>query len=578
MTAPDNPQYMDRMTKLEKWAALGVDPYGQRTDDLASILAARKLHQGVTVTPHDGGETARVAGRIILLRSFGKLILLTIQDWTGRIQVGLAKQAMEPAFPQAKLLELGDIAWFEGKVGHTKTGEVTIWASAFGILSKALLPPPDKFHGLSDTELRYRQRYVDLFANPDSMDIFLFRSKIVGSIRDFLKARQFVEVETPLMQPIAGGAAARPFVTHHNTLDIDLFLRISPELYLKRLLVGGMERVFDINRNFRNEGIDTTHNPEFTMLECYQAYSDLAGMMELTESLVVRLVRERREDLRARAEDENPKPHAAGQSADLTLQFGERIINYTPPFERVNYAELFRQHVGVEMSDVEGVRRIAAGRGIHGLEAKEHDVVVGELFEQLAEPRLAESDRPIFLHDYPAALCPLTKRSRSNPQIAERFELYIAGMEVANAYTELNDPAVQEATFSKQLSGQKEEDSMARMDDDFINALRYGMPPAGGLGVGIDRLAMLLTNCTSIRDVILFPLLKPPANPPPTGPNRAALPPASPRTGAPEISEAQMEKDVAKLESDLAKVKATTTLRPIMFVLEQDGTLRVFDV
>jgi lysyl-tRNA synthetase class 2 len=495
MSTPENPQFRDRIARLEKWRALNIDPFGQRTDGIVPIAEARKLHKGVEVTPHDGGECARVAGRIVLFRDIGKLIFLTIQDSSARIQVGLAKQAFPETWNLAKLLELGDIAWFEGKVGHTKTSEVTIWGSGFGLLTKSLLPPPDKFHGLSDTETRYRQRYVDLFANPESMDVFLFRSRMIDSIRDFLKARRYVEVETPMMQSIAGGAAARPFVTHHNALDIDLFMRISPELYLKRLLVGGIERVFEINRNFRNEGIDTTHNPEFTMMEVYQAYSDLEGMMELTESLFVRLARERLESLNKGTEQ-------------LHVQFGERILDFTPPFERISYAAHFKEHVGVEMGDQAAVARIASDRGI-GTAGKEHDVIVGELFEQMAEPALAGHDRPVFLHDYPAALCPLTRRKPGNPHIAERFELYVAGMELANAYTELNDPFVQEETFSRQLSGQKEEDSMAKMDDDFINALRYGMPPAGGLGVGIDRLVMVLTNRQSIRDVVFFPLLRP---------------------------------------------------------------------
>ncbi len=544
MAAPDNPQYMDRFTRLEKWNALHIDPYGQRTDGLIPIEDARALHKGIDITPHDGAEPAKVAGRIVLLRDIGKLIFITIQDQTGRLQIGLAKQFFPDTWPHAKLLELGDIAWFEGKVGHTKTGEPTIWASGFGLLTKALLPPPDKFHGLSDTETRYRQRYVDLFANPDSLNVFLSRSKIIDSIRDFLKARKFIEVETPMMQSIAGGAAARPFITHHNALGIDLFMRISPELYLKRLLVGGIERVFEINRNFRNEGIDTTHNPEFTMIELYQAYSDLEGMMELTQSLLVRLAQERHSVL-------NP------QSSVLHLPYGDRILDFTPPFDRVSYAALFHEHVGVEMSDHEAVRRIASERGIHSAAGKEHDVIVGELFEQLAEPSLESRNRPTFLYDYPAALCPLTKRKPGSPNIAERFELYVAGMELANAYTELNDPVVQEATFSKQLAGQKEEDSMAKMDEDYINALRYGMPPAGGLGIGIDRLVMLMTNRQSIRDVVLFPLLKPIED---------------------EITEARMEQDVAKLEQDLSKVTAITTVRPMMFVLEPDGSLRIFDV
>jgi lysyl-tRNA synthetase class 2 len=552
MAAPDNPQYMDRFTRLEKWQALNIDPYGQRTDGLSPIQDARALHKGADITPHDGVDTAKVAGRIVLFREMGKLIFLTVQDWTGRIQIGLQKQHFAETWPQAKLLELGDIAWFEGKVGHTKTLEPTIWATGFGLLTKALLPPPDKFHGLSDTETRYRQRYVDLFANPDSLDVFLFRSKLIDSVRDFLKARRFIEVETPMMQAIPGGAAARPFITHHNALDIDLFMRISPELYLKRLLVGGIERVFEINRNFRNEGIDTTHNPEFTMIEVYQAYSDLEGMMELTESLVVRLAKERL------AETRNAKPETRNNAEGaLHLPFGERIIDYTPPFDRVSYAALFREHVGVEMTDTQAVLQKAVQRGIVHAASKEHDVIVGELFEQLAEPALDTRNRPTFLYDYPAALCPLTKRKRDNPNIAERFELYVAGMELANAYTELNDPVVQEATFSKQLAGQKEEDSMAKMDEDFIDALRYGMPPAGGLGIGIDRLVMLMTNRESIRDVVLFPLLKPHAG---------------------GISEAQMEQDVDKLVEGMAQVKAIAEVDPIIFVLEKDGSLRLFDV
>ena len=557
MPAPENPQFKDRVARLEKWKALGVDPFGQRTDGLMPLATARALHKGVDVTPHDGGEPAKVAGRIVLLRDTGKLIFIKIRDCTGDLQIGLSKGAfVDPdgsgtTWSKAKLLELADIAWFEGKVGHTKTGEVTIWASAFGLLSKALLPPPDKFHGLSDTELRYRQRYVDLFANPESMDTFLFRSKVVTSIRSFLADRNFIEVETPMMQAIPGGAAARPFITHHNTLDIDLFMRISPELYLKRLLVGGVERVFEINRNFRNEGIDTTHNPEFTMIEVYQAYSDLAGMMELTESLVLRLVKERKAAL--------PKTDAATPDSGFKLQYGDRIIDYTPPFDKVSYGDLFRKHVGVDMTDTPAVLNVAQARGIHDLKKKDHDIIVGELFEQLAEPSLKTSDRPIFLYDYPAALCPLTRRKPGDPRIAERFELYIAGMELANAYTELNDPFVQEATFSAQLAGaSEEEESFATMDEDYITALRHGMPPAGGLGIGIDRLVMLLTNKTSIRDVILFPLLKP---------------------DAAAIDERTMERDAAKLESDLARVRAVKgPNRPLMFVLDRDGTLRVFDV
>jgi lysyl-tRNA synthetase, class II len=493
----DNPQFKDRLARLEKWKAAGVDPFGGRIDGLKTSQEARDLH--TPDTPHDGGPTAKVAGRIVLLRDIGKLIFITISDWTEQIQIGLAKQFLENQWNQVKLLELGDIAWFSGKVGHTKTGEITIWADQFGIAAKALLPPPEKFHGLADTELRYRQRYLDMFANPDSMDVFLARSRIMQAIRSFLHQRNFVEVETPMMQAIPGGAAARPFITHHNALDIDLYLRISPELYLKRLLVGGMDRVFEINRNFRNEGIDTRHNPEFTMLELYQAYSDLAGMMELTQTLIVELVRDRLKAI---------KPDDASD-APLHLPFGQRIIDFTPPFERLSYSELFQRHMGVNMLDSAAVIACATQHHLDQINKKDHDVLIGELFARCVEPELSKLDKPIFVYDYPAGLCPLTRRKPGNEKIAERFELYIAGMELANAYTELNDPLEQQRTFSAQLAGLKPEDSMARMDDDFVTALCHGMPPAGGLGVGIDRLVMLLTNRTSIRDVVLFPLLKP---------------------------------------------------------------------
>ena len=496
MLQSDNPEFKFRLSRLEKWQAAGTDPFGSRIEALISASAARELH--TSETPHDGGTIAKVAGRITLLRDIGKLIFITITDWTGKIQIGLAKQFLAAHWEQAKLLELGDIAWFSGKVGHTKTGEITLWAEQFGLACKSLLPPPEKFHGLADTEARYRQRYLDLSANSESLDVFLTRSRIIQSIREFLSKRQFVEVETPMMQAIPGGAAARPFMTHHNALDIDLYMRISPELFLKRLLVGGMERVYEINRNFRNEGIDTRHNPEFTMMELYQAYSDLAGMMELTETLLASLAEARHTSLNL--------PAAA--DGKIKLPYGDRLIDFTRPFQRLAYSELFLQHVGVAMTDVHGVQQCAAQHGITDVAKTDHDVLVGMLFERLAEPRLNDLDQPVFVYDYPAGLCPLTRRKTGQPHLAERFELYIAGMELANAYTELNDPFVQHETFSAQLAGLKEEDSMARMDHDFITALCHGMPPAGGLGIGIDRLVMLLTSQTSIRDVVLFPLLK----------------------------------------------------------------------
>jgi lysyl-tRNA synthetase class 2 len=382
-----------------------------------------------------------------------------------------------------KLLELGDIIGASGGLGKTKTGEITIWADEVVLLSKSLMQPPEKWHGLADIDLRYRQRYVDLWANPDVMELFRKRSAILRTVREYLTGRGFMEVETPMMQTIAGGAAAKPFITHHNSLDMDLYLRIAPELFLKRLLVGGMEKVFEINRNFRNEGLSTRHNPEFTMLELYQAYADYNIMMDLTEELICLLVEK--------------------YCKENKTQFGEKSVDFARPWKRAKYAELLKEHAGCDIADMGGIRKKAESLKI---DHKNMDdaVVINEVFEQTVEEHL---NNPTFVIDYPAALCPLTKRKKDQPEIAERFEMYIAGMELANAYTELNDPAVQEENFRQQLRGQKE--TMATMDHDFVTALRYGMPPAGGLGIGIDRLIMILTGATSIRDVVLFPLLKP---------------------------------------------------------------------
>ena len=467
-----------RVQKLSRLRQLGADPYGGRFDGSESTESIRERFGDDTT-----GQRARCAGRVVLLRDIGKLIFITLRDSSGTIQLGLSKKVLSQHWDVAKLLELGDIIGAEGELGRTKTGELTIWTETVTILGKALLPPPEKFHGLADPELRYRQRYVDLCANPEVMQRFKTRSAIVAQVRSFLQQRGFVEVETPMMQSIAGGAAAKPFITHHNSLDIDLYLRIAPELFLKRLLVGGMEKVFEINRNFRNEGLSTRHNPEFTMLELYQAYADYNVMMDITEALVGTLVESHCESKR--------------------VNFGEVTVDFSHPWRRVSYSELLAEYAGCDIDDIAAVRKKA--RALEIAEAAMDDmVVVDKVFEAVVEKHLVN---PTFVLDYPAQLCPLTKPSRENPKFAERFELYIAGMETANAYTELNDPAVQEANFQMQLRGQTE--TMATMDDDFITALKYGMPPAGGLGIGIDRLIMLLTGATNIRDVILFPLLKP---------------------------------------------------------------------
>ncbi|MEJ2649699.1 MAG: lysine--tRNA ligase [Sedimentisphaerales bacterium] len=467
-----------RQEKLSQIEQLGIDPYGSRYE---SVEPAEEIKS--RFRDDDPNQKARSAGRIVLLRDIGKLIFITLRDCSGTIQVGLSKQLLSEQWQLAKLLDLGDMIGVSGQLGKTKTGEITIWADNLVFLSKCLLPPPEKFHGLADIDQRYRQRYVDLWANPEVMERFKKRSAILSLIREILTSKGFLEVETPMMQAIAGGAAARPFITHHNTLDMELFLRISPELFLKRLLVGGMERVFEVNRNFRNEGLSRQHNPEFTMLEAYQAYGDYTLMMELTEEIISTCA----------------KKYCSGTS----VQFDNNTIDFSVPWRRAKYADLLEEYAGCNIDDLEAVRKKA--RQLEIPEAAMDDVVViNEVFETTVEKQLIN---PTFVIDYPAQLCPLTKRKKDDPKYAERFELFIAGMELANAYTELNDPAVQEENFRIQLRGQEE--TMATMDHDFITALKYGMPPAGGLGIGIDRLVMVLTGATSIRDVILFPLLRP---------------------------------------------------------------------
>jgi lysyl-tRNA synthetase class 2 len=457
---------------------LGIEPYGGRYEGVEPAEDVKRRFKD-----DDPTQQAKCAGRIALLRDIGKLIFITLRDRSGTIQVGLSKKLLGEQWQLAKLLELGDMIGAAGQLGKTKTGEITIWADNIALLSKCLLPPPEKFHGLSDIDQRYRQRYVDLWANPEVMERFKKRSAIITTIRDVLKSKGFLEVETPMMQTIAGGAAAKPFITHHNSLDLDLFLRISPELFLKRLLVGGMERVFEVNRNFRNEGLSRRHNPEFTMLEVYQAYADYDVMMDLTEEVISLCV----------------EKYCSGKH----IQFGEFEIDFTRPWRRAKYAELLKEYGGCDIDDMEAVRAKAKKLDLDETDMDDA-VVVNEVFEATVEDNLIV---PTFVIDYPAALCPLAKRKKDNPKFAARFELFIARMELANAYTELNDPAEQYENFLTQLRGQEE--SLTKMDNDYVTALKYGMPPAGGLGIGIDRLIMVLTGAASIRDVVLFPLLRP---------------------------------------------------------------------
>ncbi len=473
----------ERLKKLEAIEALGLDPWGHRFDGHVAIAAARAkapTEPGVT------GEAVRVAGRLMLRNNKGKLKFYHLQDATGRIQLMVSKaDVSETQWKLIENLDLADIVGVDGTLRLTNTGEVTVFVQELTILGKSLAQPPEKFHGARDTEMLLRQRYLDLIYSEGVLPRMLKRTKILESIRDTLRAHKYLEVETPVLQAIAGGAAARPFVTHHNALDIPLYLRIALELYLKRLMVGGIERVFEIGRVFRNEGVDSTHNPEFTMLELYQAYGNYETMMDLTEAIVVNAVR--------------------AVSETSTIPWRGVTVDFASPWPRRKYAELFEQYAGCSMRDAEAVAAIARK---HGFETKgvHPDVVIQEVFETLVEPHL---EGPVFVIDYPASLCPLTKRKADDPNIAERFELYVRGMELANAYTELNDPRLQEQLFSTQLAGLPADESMARMDHDFIRALKVGMPAAGGMGLGIDRLVMLLTDSYSIRDVIFFPLLKP---------------------------------------------------------------------
>jgi lysyl-tRNA synthetase class 2 len=472
-----------RAEKLRRIEALGIDPWGSRFDGHLSV--AEILAKPCVPFDDQPTEKVRLAGRVVLRRIMGKVHFLHVADHTGRVQIMIGqKQVGDLGWNLAQELDLGDLVGAEGIFGRTRTGEATVRVESLTILAKSLEPHPDKHAGMQDEEFRLRHRYLDLIYTPEIMEIAKKRIKIVRTIRNYLDERGFMEVETPTLHAIAGGAAARPFETHHNALDMELFLRIALELHLKRLLVGGIERVYEIGRVFRNEGISRKHNPEFTMMELYQAYGDYRSMMDLTEGVIVACV------------------DAIG--GGRVRPWGEKSVDFNPPWQRAKYGDLFKEHVGAEMSDIEGVKQAATKFKVE-IGNKEHDVLVHELFEECVEDKLVG---PVFVYDYPAALCPLTKRQRGNPHLAERFELYVHGMELANAYTELNDPITQEATFRRQLVGLKEEDSMAKMDDDFIRALRHAMPPAGGLGVGIDRLVMLLTNTPTIRDVILFPLLR----------------------------------------------------------------------
>jgi lysyl-tRNA synthetase class 2 len=434
----------------------------------------------------------RLAGRIMSIRKFGKASFFHIQDRSGRLQVYAQKDRLgDEAYAFFQTLDVGDIVGIWGHLFRTRTKELTVEAQGIRLLTKGLRPLPEKWHGLADVEARYRQRYVDLMVNPEVRKAFETRSRVVRLLRRFFEDRDFLEVETPMMQPIPGGAAARPFITHHNALDLELYLRVAPELYLKRLLVGGFERVFELNRNFRNEGISVRHNPEFTMLEFYQAYATFEDLIQLTEELVVTLTQE--------------------IMGSLKVPYGGQTIDLTPPWRRLTIREAVAAHGGADFQEIatlDGLQDFAQKKGLPIELSAPYGNLLVQVFEEVAEAQLIQ---PTFITGYPIEVSPLARRNDKNPALVDRFELYIGGRELANAFSELNDPADQRGRFIEQMEARNAGDETANpIDEDYVRALEYGMPPAAGEGIGIDRLVMFLTDSPSIRDVILFPLLRPP--------------------------------------------------------------------
>ncbi len=481
-------QFQQRLEKIERLKALGASAYAKnyaRTHTAAQVNASFDALEA-------SGEKVSVAGRMKTVRKMGKASFADIYDDSGKIQAYFKVDNLgEQKYEIFKLIDIGDIIGVTGQVFKTRTGEITVVADDVTVLTKSLRELPEKFHGLRDVEIRYRQRYLDLIANPDVKKVFETRIGILRRAREFLHGRGFSEVETPMMQAVPGGASARPFITHHNALDIDLYLRVAPELYLKRLSVGGFERIFEINRNFRNEGISTKHNPEFTMLELYQAYTDYHGMMEITEALIA----------------------DAAQTVLGTTKatYQGKELDFTPPWKRISWLDSFKQFAGLEIdlnaADAAALGAVCKSRGIEFDPSSNAGQLMDKLFGELVEPHLVQ---PTFVFDYPTEISPLACQRDDNPLLTERFELFINSFEVANAFTELRDPMEQLRRLEHQQSLRDSGDAEAHpIDHDFVRALQYGFPPTGGLGIGIDRLVMLLTDSPSIRDVIFFPLLRP---------------------------------------------------------------------
>jgi len=486
-----NELIQQRVRKLEVLRKEGVDPF---PNDFRVTHTTSEIHQTYGSKSEEElksiGEHFCLAGRVMAIRDFGKASFVQIQDGKGRIQAYIQKNVVgDQAFKHFKSFDIGDLIGLEGKIFRTKTGELTLQADALRLLVKSLRPLPEKWHGLTDIEARYRQRYLDLIANPKAKEVFLTRIRAIQRIRDFFTRRGFMEVETPMLHPIPGGATAKPFKTHHNALDMDLYMRVAPELFLKRLVIGGLERIFEINRCFRNEGISTLHNPEFTMLEFYQAYATYEDMMAMTEELLCSMVQE--------------------IHGKLSLTYQGKEIEFTRPWRRIRFKEAvleFGKFDPIILNDPSKAIEVAKGLGLELKKGTSHGRVLADLFKEVVEPRLHQ---PTFITHYPTEVSPLSRRNGKDPTVVDRFELFIDGREIANGFSELNDPVDQRERFVQQLKERSDEaDFYLRLDEDFLRALEFGMPPTAGEGIGIDRWVMLLTDSPSIRDVIFFPLLR----------------------------------------------------------------------
>jgi len=484
----ENDLLQERIEKLKKIREAGINPYPYRFEVSAKTKILLEKYKDIEIGKHLEEDIYSLAGRVMSLREHGKSAFAHIKDGVGKIQLYFKADLLgENGWDLFKKTDIGDFIGVKGDMFKTRTGEVSIRVKELTLLSKAMLPLPEKWHGLSNVEIRYRQRYLDLIANPEVMDTFYIRSRIIKLIRKFLEEKDFLEVETPMMHSIPGGAAAKPFKTFHNALGMELFMRIAPELFLKRLIVGGFERVFEINRNFRNEGMSIKHNPEFTMLELYQAYADYNDMMELTEELFEYIVKT--------------------LFGSTKVIYQEKEIDFSRPWKRISMADSVKEATGIDAAglDFEGLKAACREKNIHSPPVSSKGELINEIFEKVVEATLIQ---PTIIKDYPIEISPLAKQKRDDAALVERFEVFIFGRETANAFSELNDPLDQKERFLKQVDVEKEAE-LKKVDYDYITALEHGMPPAGGLGIGIDRMVMFLTNSPSIRDVILFPQMRP---------------------------------------------------------------------